>query len=213
MIGWRKAFSLSDLRHGWLLALSVVVCGAFFWMDQRSASDDQFWLSVGYGVSFAVAVLWSAVNYISHIRLNAMYRQMNDIEAYVRQLAMSEEDRLELRNYLEDYAQDLTAQGRTKEQATAEAISQFKVKELLSLSKNTELFHLPAHYYLFGWTVLAWALLAALTIVGDLFEADGTGMVIAQTILAVYGAALAGLFFVYKVLDAAIHRKLQHHFS
>ena len=35
------------------------------------------------------------------------------------------------------------------------AINQFKVQEILSLSKDTMLFNLHAHYYLIGWAILA----------------------------------------------------------
>jgi hypothetical protein len=99
----RKAFSLGDIKYYWMLIVSIVVCGAFFYLDRSDNPDNQFWLNVGYGVSFGLAVLWSGVNYISHIHINAMYWKQNDIQVYVEQLAMNYEDKVELSNYLEDY--------------------------------------------------------------------------------------------------------------
>ncbi|MCD4840189.1 hypothetical protein LRS37_15240 [Neobacillus sedimentimangrovi] len=51
--------------------------------------------------------------------------------------------------------QDLVSHGETKEEATKKAIEQFKIKEFTSLSKNTMLFNLPAHYYLGGFTFVS----------------------------------------------------------
>ncbi|MCQ6561822.1 permease prefix domain 1-containing protein [Paenibacillus mendelii] len=204
----RKAFSLGDIRHSWLLILSVAICGVFFYMDRMDIPDDRLWLSIGYGVSFGIALLWSIVNYISHIRINVLYRNHSDIRAYVEQLAMSDEDKLELRNYLEDYTEDLMNQGKPREQAAAEAISQFKVKELLSLSKNTSLFQLHAHYYLFGWAAVASAAFILLVTMEGALLPNGGWVLILETIFIVYGAAFIVLFLVYKVLDVWIYQKV-----
>ncbi|WP_029192802.1 hypothetical protein [Paenibacillus harenae] len=210
---WRKIFSLSDVKYGWLLIMSMVLCGVFFYGDRYFDPDDQFLLTVGYGSSFATAVLWGAVNYIGHIRLNTMYRKQNDIHAYVEQLAMNPDDKMELRNYLEDYAQDLMDHGKTREQATAEAISQFKVKELLSLSKNTSLFHMHAHYYLFGWIAVAVILFILVELVHGLLFPEALWPLVIESVLVAYGAGLFGLFIIYKLMDAFIHRKLQDQLS
>jgi hypothetical protein len=160
-----------------------------------------------------MAVLWCAANYVGHIRINAMYRKQNDIDAYIAPLAMNTEEKLELRNYLEDFAQDLMNQGMQEEQATAEAIRHFKVKELLSLSKNSSLFHLHAHYYLFGWAAAAFVLLILLWFVNGLWFPHAVLLLVLETILFVYGSALVLLFFVYKLLDAFLDRTWGKHIS
>jgi 4-amino-4-deoxy-L-arabinose transferase-like glycosyltransferase len=210
---WKKTFSLSDIKYSWVLFVSMVVCGVFFYWDRTSDLDDQLLLSVGYAVSFAMAVLWCAANYVGHIRINAMYRKQNDIDAYIAPLAMNTEEKLELRNYLEDFAQDLMNQGMQEEQATAEAIRHFKVKELLSLSKNSSLFHLHAHYYLFGWAAAAFVLLILLWFVNGLWFPHAVLLLVLETILFVYGSALVLLFFVYKLLDAFLDRTWGKHIS
>lgn len=208
-----KIFSLSDMKYYWLLILSIIVCAVFFYrdrMNEMNTSNEQMWFYVGYGISFGLAILWSVANYIGHIRINALYRKQQNIQAYVEQLAMSAEEKTELRNYLEDYAQDLMSQGKTKEQATAEAISQFKVKELLSLSKNTALFHLHAHYYLLGWAIIAFILLGLVGIWDSLVSSSLPTFIVEMIFLA-YGSSLMILFFIYKLLDALIYKKLFHH--
>ncbi|UVI30491.1 permease prefix domain 1-containing protein [Paenibacillus spongiae] len=210
---FRKAFSLGDIKYSWMLILSILICGAFFYADRMDQPDDRLWLSVGYGASFGLAILWSVMNYIGHIRINAMYRKQNDIGAYVEQLAMSDEDKLELRNYLEDYTEDLMTRGKSREQATAEAISQFKVKELLSLSKNTSLFQLHAHCYLFGWAAVACAALVLLVVLDGALGSNAVLVLILETIFIVYGASLFLLFLVYKLLDAWIHQKMYGNLS
>ncbi|MCC3372760.1 hypothetical protein [Cohnella sp. REN36] len=209
----RKMFSLRDLRFAWLLLVSISVCGLTFYADETFASADPHALTVCYVLSFALAVIWSAANYIGHIRMHATYRKQHDIRAYVEQLAMSGEDRLELQNYLEDYAADLTSQGRTKEEAAREAINQFKVKEFLSLSKHSPLFDLHAHYYLLGWAAVAVAFFLLLGAIGLALFPSSLLLLIAESIALAYGLSFVGLFFVYKLLDAVIRRKLKEHLS
>ncbi|WP_080832626.1 permease prefix domain 1-containing protein [Cohnella massiliensis] len=211
MVWLRKAFSIGDLKFGWILLVSLAVCAAVGYIDLVDNPEDQFWLAVGYAVAFGLAVLWSGVNYVGHIRLAAMYRKMNDIGAYVEQLAMGAEDKAELRNYLEDYAQDLIRQGKSERQATAEAISQFQVKELLRLSKHTDLFQLHAHYYLLGWTACAALLVLLIELTKGVFPSESLAILLAESIAAAYGASFVCLFFVYKLLDAFIYRTLRKH--
>ncbi|WJH36111.1 permease prefix domain 1-containing protein [Paenibacillus sp. CC-CFT747] len=154
-----------------------------------------------------------AVNYIAHMHLNRLYRKGEDIPAYVAQLALSEEDKQELQNYLEDYAEDLRSQGRTQEEAAREAVSQFRVQELLSLSKNSLLFELHAHYYLLGWSLTAVAAFAGLALIGWMTFPHSLLLLLAETILAAYGFGMAFLFVLYKALDALLYRKLKEHLS
>lgn len=207
----RKIFSLGDINYSWILILSAVLFGISNYAD-RLFSNDPIWVHTGYWISLAVAVLWGTLNYISHIRMNSMYKKQDDIRLYVNQLAMSEEDKLELKIYLEDYVQDLIKQGNTEADATREAINQFKVKEFLSLSKNTLLFNLHAHYYLIGWTIifiivsiLVWLL--EFSIIP--YPSFTTTIVIT---LIVYAFGLFGMFFLYKIIDAAIHQKFKELF-
>ncbi|USK31022.1 permease prefix domain 1-containing protein [Bacillus sp. CMF21] len=175
-------------------------------------SNDPLWVHAGYWISFAIAVLWAVLNYISHIRMNNMYKKQDDLQVYVNQLVMSEEDKLELRTYLEDYVQDLMKQGNTEADAMREAINQFKVKEFLSLSKNTMFFNLHAHYYLIGWTFLS-VIASILVWIFELtlFPYPLITLTI-ESIFIAYAIGLFGMFFLYKIIDAVIYRKFKELF-
>lgn len=207
----RKIFSFGDIKYSWILILSAVLFGISNYTD-RLFSNDPIWVQVGYWISFAIAILWGALNYISHIRMNSLYKKQDDLRLYVNQLAMSEEDKLELQTYLEDFVQDLIKQGNTEADATREAINQFKVQEFLTLSKNTLLFNLHAHYYLIGWTIIliiVSILLWLLELSIFLYLSFLTTIVIT---LIVYATGLFGMFFLYKIIDAAIYQKYKELF-
>lgn len=108
-----------------------------------------------YGSAFFSAVIWGILNYIGHINVSAKYKKYDNIDAYVENLAMSGEEKTELKAYLADFAEDLASQGKMKEEAIKMAIDQFKVKEFTSLSKNGSLLDLPTHYYLVGYISIA----------------------------------------------------------
>lgn len=209
----RKIFSLGELRYGWLLAISVAVCVVAFYVDEQWNPREQLWLSLFYFASFLLAVLWGGANYVGHIRVNAMYRRQHDIAAYVNQLALSAEDKTELRNYLEDYAADLERQGRTKEEAEREAVSQFKVKEFLSMSKHTRPFESHGHHYLIGYAAIALAAAAAAALIDGLTDSYSLPGLIATTLLTVYGICFVALFVLYKIVDKFLYKKLQDYFS
>ncbi len=207
----RKIFSLKDIKHSWILLLSVTLFGISFYID-RLYSNDPIWIQGSFWISFTLAVLWGALNYISQIRMNNMYKKQDDIQEYVNQLAMSEEDRLELQTYLEDYVQDLTEQGTTKEDATREAINQFKVKEFLSLSKNTMFFNLHAHYYLIGWTIVIIFSFSLVWLIGIITFPKLLIILTIEVTLFAYGLGFFGMFFMYKLIDAIIYRKFKELF-
>ena len=204
----KKAFSLKDIKYSWLLLVSVIIFAVTFYLDlYYIRAFVQMTALTGYGLAFFLAALWGALNYIGHIRINAMYQKNNDISAYVDQLALDDEEKMELQAYLEDYVQDQVSKGKAKEDAAKEAISQFKVKEFSSLSKNTMIFNLHAHYYLGGYAVLALLFFLILILIHTVFSFLSL-LVGAYTIL-VYGIGFTGLFFIYKLLDIILYKKFK----
>jgi hypothetical protein len=169
---------------------------------------DPGWLTIGYLLAFALAVVWGVINYIGHIRMNVMYQKQNNIQAYVENLAMGKEDKLELQHYLEDYAADLIMQGKPKNEAAKEAINQFKVQEILSLSKDTMLFNLHAHYYLIGWAILAAIVDIIIWLLYGGFYPSSQLLLIIGLILIAYGMGFIALFCGYKLMDSFIYRKI-----
>ncbi|KOP77673.1 hypothetical protein LIS82_02145 [Cytobacillus solani] len=209
----RKMFSLNDIKYSWILLLSIILCFLIFYIDRADLLIDSAIVTTGYLLSFSIAVLWGAINYIGHIRMNVMYQKQNNIHAYVAQLALSQEDKWELQAYLEDFAEDLIQQGKTKEDASIEAINHFKVQEILSLSKNTLLFNLHAHYYLLGWVILACIFFTFIGVFWIVLFASSTLLLIVESMLFAYSLGFVGLFFVYKLFDAMIYRKLKENVS
>ena len=208
----KKALMLSEIKYPWLIVLSALCFGSFYYVD-RMYTTDPFWLFLCYWFSFGLAVIWGALNYISHIHLNAMYQKQNDLHAYVNQLVMSADEKLELQTYLEDYVEDLVEQGMTKQEATNEAINQFKVKEFLSLSKNTSLFNLHAHYYLLGLAVITGIVGLIIWVVTAAMNENTLITLMIEVTLFAYCIGLVGLFFVYKILDSVLYQKVNKLFS
>lgn len=207
----KKIFSISDMKYSWILLLSALIFGIFNYMD-RFYSNDPVWILVGYWISIAVAVLWTALNYISHIRLNSMYKKQDDLQLYVNQLAISDEDKLELRTYLEDFVEDLMKQGKTEADATREAINQFKIQEFLSLSKNSMFFNLHGHYYLIGWTIVSIIAFIIVWLLGiTIFPYRSITLTI-ESIFIVYAIGIFGTFVMYKMIDVVIYRKFKELF-
>lgn len=209
----RKAFSLGEIRFGWILLLSIALCSITFFYDEHFNPEDQFWLALFYYVSFTLALVWSLANYVRHIRMNSLYRRQNDIHTYVAQLALNKEDKLELQNYLEDFAADLEHQGRSKEEAAKEAINQFKVKEFLSMSKHTRPFETHGHHYLMGYALLAFAAAFLLAIIDQTTTQDVLFLYIMQVVLAVYGVCFIALFVLYKTFNKFLYQKVKQYFS
>ncbi|MBT2218015.1 hypothetical protein KK120_19625 [Virgibacillus dakarensis] len=204
----KKMFSLNDLKYGWLLLISIVTFTTTFYLDlYYEPSKVQIVALAGYGLAFIIATLWGAFNYIGHVRINVMYQKNNDIYSFVSQLTMSHEEKVELQAYLEDYIQDQVDHGKSKNEATKEAIEQFKIKEFNSLSKNTTLFNLHAHYYLGGFTFIA-VIFGLITRLFYLVSPTLFLMVIECTFY-VYGVAFVGLFFTYKLIDVVLFKKFK----
>ncbi|MGF7029159.1 hypothetical protein J2T17_000064 [Paenibacillus mucilaginosus] len=208
----RKIFSLRELRYGFLLCFSIVICVVTFYIDEKMNPSDQMWLSISYYISFTIAAIWCGTNYFAQIRMNQFFRRQNDIGAYINQLALSGEDKLELQNYLEDYATDLEQHGRTREEAAKEAIDQFRVREFLSMSKHSKLFETHGHHYLLGYAalMLSGALVLALI---DRLSSPSIFFKIFISVLSVYGVSFLIVYVMYKVLDQFIYEKIKKYFS
>ena len=214
MRNWaRKVFSLAELRYSPVLLLSIVVCVVAYTIDEQIDPKDQLWLAVTYYISFSLAALWCGINYIGHIRVNILYRKHGDIGAYVEQLVMDAEDKTELRNFLEDFAADLEEQGRSREEAAKEVISQFQVREFLAMSKHTVPFETHGHHYLLGYGMMLMGVCLAATSVELLLAQPPLVWLIISSVSGVYGVSLFGVYVLYKLLDRFIYNKLQKYLS
>jgi hypothetical protein len=202
-----KMFALSDIRYLWLLAGSMILFIISLYIDKINTSINGTleWI---YGISIACAFIWSILNYIDHIKINALYKKCDNIDAYVDSLAMSKKEKEDLRTYLNDFVKDLEANGKTKEEAVKTAIGQFQVQEFTSFLKNSGIFELPAHHYLLGYAVIfAAAFIFIQSIInaalGDIFVLHAISFM-----LILYSISFLGLIVLYKLLDVLVARKI-----
>lgn len=206
----KKTFNLSDMKYSWLLLLSMVIFILSLYFEKLTSSITPLTQWVTYGSAFLSAVIWSVLNYIAHIKVNANYKKYDDIKTYVDNLVMSKDDKLELMAYLEDYATDLSSQGKTKAEAVQIAINQFRVQEFSSISKNNSVLNLPIHYYLIGYVLVDIALVIVLALLTNTVFHGYFWLSAFEFTLAAYGVGFLGLFFLYKVFDAAISKKINN---
>lgn len=206
----KKTFNLSDIKYSWLLLLSMVIFILSLYFEKISSSITPLTQWVTYGSAFLSAVIWSVLNYIAHIKVNANYKKYDDIKTYVDNLVMSKDDKLELMAYLEDFAADLSSQGKTKAEAVQIAINQFRVQEFSSISKNNSVLNLPIHYYLIGYVLVDIALVIVLALLTNTVFHGYFWLSAFEFTLAAYGVGFLGLFFLYKVFDAAISKKINN---
>ncbi|WP_017416559.1 hypothetical protein [Clostridium tunisiense] len=206
----KKTFNLSDIKYSWLLLLSMVIFILSLYFEKISSSITPLTQWITYGSAFLSAVIWSVLNYIAHIKVNANYKKYDDIKTYVDNLVMSKDDKLELMAYLEDYAADLSSQGKTKAEAVQIAINQFRVQEFSSISKNNSVLNLPIHYYLIGYVLVDIALVIVLALLTNTVFHGYFWLSAFEFTLAAYGVGFLGLFFLYKVFDAAISKKINN---
>lgn len=148
------------------------------------------------------------MNYIDHLKISTIYRKNDNIEIYVESLAMSREEKENLKEYLNDFVRDLEEGGMTREEAIKRAIGQFQVQEFLSLSKNKGIFELPIHYYLLGYILIFIVIMIIIkiltsTIFGDLFLLHAINFT-----LNLYTISFLGLLILYKLIDSIIEKKM-----
>lgn len=203
-----KIFNLSDIRYGWLLLISmgIFIASLYYGKMTPQITPTVEWMT--YGSAFILAVVWGIFNYIDHIKVNANFKKYDHIEAYVENLLMSRDEKTELKAYLEDYAEDLASQGKTKEEAVKIAIEQFRIQEFTSLSKNNSLLNLPIHYYLIGYTLIAAMAVMLLQLLASTIFPDFFLLSAVEFTFFSYGIGFIGLFFLYKLMDVILSKKI-----
>lgn len=205
----RGVFSLSDLRYPWILLISMLLFLLSLYNNRINPHINSTIELATYGTAIACAFVWSILNYVDHIKINAVYKRTDNIDIYVDSLIMNKQEKEDLKAYLFDFVKDLEANGKSKEEAIKTAIGQFQVQEFTSLSKNSGIFELPVHYYLFGYIILFIAVILATqillnTIFNSIFLLSA---VIFTSIL--YAVAFFGLFFLYKLIDIFVAKKVK----
>lgn len=201
----KRIYNLTDIKYVWLLLLSMIMFILSLCYDKFYPKVDSRTEMIIYGASFAVASIWCILNYISHLKLNAIYKKHDNINVFVEQMAMEKEEKIELIQYLNDFVKDLEEKGDSHEDSVKKAISQFQVQEFLA-AQDGDLFDKPIHYYLLGYVSIFVGVVLIIECLNVLFPVPFI-VLAANFMLELYGIAFFCLFFLYKLIDVLISKK------
>jgi hypothetical protein len=182
-----------------MLAFITALCFNRFYPDAFTRVE-----IVIYGAVFLVALLWSVLNYAGHLKISAIYKRHDSIEAFIKSLIMSKEEKAELLAYLNDFVKDLEENGNTHAKAVKTAISNFQVKEFTE--SESKIFETPTHYYLLGYTSIFVALVVIIQCINLIVSLPFIVLALCFT-LGLFAVAFVCLFFVYKLIDVMIAKK------
>lgn len=186
----------------------MIIFATTLYIDYKDhPSYTPFAILLCYGFAIVIAGMWSIINYINHIKIHAMYRKDHDLASFVERLAMDKDEKAELLAYMEDFKADLIEQGKSSEEAAKIALHHFTMQEFEKLAKDSTIFKLPAHYYLWGYTALLAVVFIFTLILVNLWTSPVIMVVIEATSFA-YAFGFATVFFMYKVIDMMIYKKL-----
>lgn len=206
----KKIFNLSDIRYPWILLLSMILFMFSLYNNKVNPDINVRLKLLTYGTSIGCAFVWSILNYIDHIKVNAIYKRSDNIDSYVNSLIMKKDDKEDLKQYLNDFVQDLESNGKTRDEAVRTAISQFQVNEFTSLSKNTGIFDLPGHYYLIGYVLIFIFAIILTQVMINMGVGERFWLYAINFMLALYSLSFLGLLLLYKLIDNIVARKIAH---
>ncbi|MCC9296145.1 hypothetical protein LN736_14895 [Clostridium sp. WLY-B-L2] len=202
-----EIFNFKDINFPVLLAISALaMIGSLYYNTLNPAANNTV-LWIMYGSSMAIAFIWSIINYVSHIKINSIYKRRDSIDSYVNTLSMNKAEKDELKTYLNDFVEDLMHNGKSKEEAVRHAISQFQVEEFNSLSKESNYLWISSHVYLIGYAISALMLSAIMFIVDVVLPSFWFSAV--GWISLMYSMGFAFLMFIYYFANKIILKMMK----
>ncbi|KPU42824.1 hypothetical protein OXPF_35870 [Oxobacter pfennigii] len=200
----KKIYSLTDIKYPWLLLISMLGFILALYFNRAYPYAFTRIEIVIYGAVFLVALLWSILNYVGHLKISAIYKRHDNIEVFIRGLTMNNEEKADLTEYINDFVKDLEENGSTHEEAVRTAISHFQVKEFTQWQGN--IFETPIHYYLLGYVSIFAGLIIVIQCI-DLIVSLPFIILAVSFMLMLFSAAFICLFFIYKLMDVMIAKK------
>lgn len=200
----QKVFRLRDIKYPWLLFLAMLAFVMALCFNRYYPETFTRIELVIYGAVFLIILLWSILNYVAHVKINAIYKKYDNIDTFVKRLAMSKEEKSELSEYLNDFVRDLEENGNTHEEAVKTAISNFQVQEFTQSHNN--IFETPAHYYLFGYVSIFVGLIVIIQCV-DLIVSLPFIILAVSFMLMLFSVVFVCLFLIYRLIDVMIAKK------
>lgn len=200
----RKVYRLADMKYPWLLLVSMLAFITALCFNRLFPESFTRIEIVIYSAVFLVALLWSILNYVGHLKRNAIYQNCDNLEAFINGLTMSKIEKTELSEYLNDFVKDLKENGSTHEEAIKTAISHFQVREFTQ--SQGSFFETSTHYYLLGYVSIFAAIIIVIQCI-DLVVSLPFIFLAVSFMLMLFSAAFICLFFAYKLIDVMIAKK------
>ncbi|MCC3863765.1 hypothetical protein K0040_05485 [Terrisporobacter petrolearius] len=206
----KKIFNLSDIRYPWLLLISMIAFMFSLYNNKINPEISTMMEFLTYGMAIAIAIVWSILNYIDHMKINVLLRRYDNIDVFVDNLVLNKQEKEDLKSYLNDFVKDLQDNGKTKDEATKAAIAQFQVEEFTSVSKNSGIFELSSHYYLIGYILIFAIIMTLIGIFTNTILDDSFLLKAMNFMLNLYSIGLFILLFLYKIIDNLVIKKIIH---
>lgn len=200
----KRIFKLSEIKYPWALLLSMATFIASLYIERNYDLPPNI-ETVLYGIGFVVALIWSILNYMSHLKLNRLYKAYDDIDVFVGNMTMKKDEKIELVQYLNDFVRDLEEQGETHESAVKKAIGNFQVQEF-SEAQGGNLFEKPTHYYLLGYVSIFVCAFIIINFLNTFLQLPFILSALSLT-LTIYSIGLFLMFFIYKLIDILMAKK------
>lgn len=202
-----EIFNFKGIHFSFLLAVSALaMIGSLYYNTLHpTANNAALWLM--YGSSMAIAFIWSIINYVSHIKINSIYRRKDSVDSYVNTLSVNKAEKDELKTYLNDFVEDLMRNGKSKKEAVQYAISQFQVEEFNSLSKESNYLWISSHIYLIGYAIVSLMLSAIMFIIDVVLPSFWFSAV--GWISLMYSIGFAFLMFIYYFANKIILKTMK----
>lgn len=198
--------SFNEMKYKSVLILSIFIFGTSYFFDTVNEPQTSTILFLfGYVLGIMIASFWGILNYIDHLRINPLYKQANTINEFVDELELNEDDKLELKTYMEDYVCDQVANGKDIQSATKEVISQFKVQEITGNQLRKDPFFFHSHHYLLGNGAICFLIGIVFWILFSQF--DSIIFVTIEVLGTCYASGFWLLFVLYKFLNVILKRK------
>lgn len=201
----KRVYSLSEIKYPSMLLLSMSAfimsfCIGRYYRDLTPAAE-----AAMYGIGFAIALIWSILNYMGHLKLSRIYKKYDTIGTFVEYMTMEDDEKIELIQYLNDFVKDLEERGENHENAVKKAISHFQVQEFSEI-RGSDIFEKHSHYYLFGYVSIFLGAFLVISLLNAIVHITFILAAINLT-LVIYGIGLFLLFFLYKLIDILMAKK------
>ena len=194
-----------DIRYKSVVLLSIFLFAGSYILDiVYGPTQTELLFLTAFGFAILIAAFWAILNYIDHLRINPLYTSHRTVNDFIRQLSISEDEKLEIRSIMLDYIEDQVEQGKEPQLAEKEIIQQFQL-EKLQKHENDSLFYLHKHRYLLLYSVVLLAVGILALLFNNLFPA--LFWVILEATAICFGCGFLLTYLMYQFLNKLLIQK------